>query len=368
MDVLIVESLDSDVLQWLEARHAVHFAPELAKDPAAFAAALALTRAVVIPPSAALDAATIKKAARLRLVARLAVGTENIDLEACARNGIEVVRPASASAAAEAEFVVSALLAMLRRVPIVNSEGLLVGRELGSCTVGLVGMTPAVQPLAKLLTAFGAKVLGYDPSVHISDALWSRHGVEAVGLRELMARSDCVAVLLAFFSRYRGLFGDRLFQGAKAQQVLVSLAHSNLFDEQALAQALSNGPLAAAWMDSLEPGALDSDRPLHRVPTLQVTPRVSGITQSSRLRGAWAVAQRIDELLMNNPVPASAVPAAPTASAPAATAATAATAYGASMGAAPARPAPGVRPGAAAGIKQARPTLNVGPAGAPGSV
>ena len=237
------------------------------------------------------------RAQRLRLVARLAVGTENIDLEACARNGIEVVRPASASAAAEAEFVIASLLAMLRRVPIVNAEGLLVGRELGGCTVGLVGMTPAVQPLAKLLTAFGARVLGYDPSVHISDALWSRHGVEAVGLRELMARSDCVAVLLAFFSRYRGLFGDRLFQGAKANQVLVSLAHSNLFDEQALAQALTQGPLAAAWMDSLEPGALDPERPLSRVATLQVTPRVSSITQGSRMRGAWAVAQRVDELL-----------------------------------------------------------------------
>ncbi len=340
MDVLIVESLDGDVLQWLEARHAVHFAPELAQDPAGFAAAVSLTRAVVIPPSTALDAALLKKASRLRLVARLAVGTENIDLEACARSGIEVVRPASASAAAEAEFVVSALLAMLRRVPIVNAEGLLVGRELGSCTVGLVGMTPAVQPLAKLLAAFGAKVLGYDPSVHISDALWSRHGIEAVGLRELLARSDGVAVLLAFFSRYRGLFGDRLFQGAKANQVLVSLAHSNLFDEQALAQALTNGPLAAAWMDSLEPGVLDVDRPLHRVPTLQVTPRVSGVTQGSRLRGAWAVAQRIDEMLMASQLPADT---------PAAAAA-----------------APVLAP--AQVFKPARPTSNAGPADAPGSV
>ncbi len=346
MDVLVVETLDADVLQWLESRHSVHFAPELAQDAAAFASALTLTRAVVIPPSTGLDAALLKKASRLRLVARLAVGTENIDLEACARSGIEVVRPASASAAAEAEFVISALLAMLRRVPIVNAEGLLVGRELGTCTVGLVGMTPAVQPLAKLLTAFGARVLGYDPSVHISDALWSRHGIEAVGLRELMARSDGVAVLLAFFSRYRGLFGDRLFQGAKLNQVLVSLAHSNLFDEQALAQALTQGPLAAAWMDSLEPGVLDPDRPLHRVATLQVTPRVSGITQGSRLRGAWAVAQRIDEMLMSTPVtaaPASATPVVPVAAATTPVAA----------------PAQAPNPG--------RPTSSADPAGAPGS-
>lgn len=355
MDVLIVESLDDDVLQWLEARHAVHFAPELAQDQAAFATALALPRAVVIPPSTGLDAAMLKKAPRLRLVARLAVGTENIDLEACARAGVEVVRPASASAAAEAEFVVSALLAMLRRVPIVNAEGLLLGRELGSCTVGLVGLTPAVQPLAKLLTAFGARVLGYDPGVHVSDALWSRHGIEAVGLRELMTRSDGVAVLLAFFSRYRNLFGHRLLQGAKANQVLVSLAHSNLFDEQALAQTLTQGPLAAAWMDSLEPGMLDPERPLHRVATLQVTPRVSGITQGSRLRGAWAVAQRIDEMLMNRPPPTDALAAAVAVAEP----------VPAVVAAAPVLPAkPSLRPS----VRPARPTLSAGPAAAPGSV
>jgi phosphoglycerate dehydrogenase-like enzyme len=303
MDVLIVEPLDSDVLHWLAARHAVQVEPELAQDPPAFRAALAQVRSVIIPPSVALDAAALQRAPRLRIVGRLSVGAENIDLEACARAGIEVVRPANASAAAEAEFVIGALLALLRRVPILTGEGLLVGRELGGTTVGVVGMTAAVKPLAQLLAAFGARVLGYDPSVHAADTLWARCGVEPVGLRELVHASDAVCVLLTYFSRYKGLFGDRLLSDAKPNQVLVSLAHSSLFDEVALARALTEGPLAAAWFDSLEPGAQDPGRPLRHIDTLQVTPRVASTTQESRVRSAWAVARRIDELL--TAVPAS---------------------------------------------------------------
>ena len=137
MDVLIVEPLEPEVVQWLGARHGVAYLPPLARDPRGFRQALFDVRALIIPPSVALDAATVQAAPLLRSVGRLSAGAENIDLEACARAGVEVVRPATASAQAEAEFAVGALLQLLRRVPVVNAEGLLVGRELGGATVGL---------------------------------------------------------------------------------------------------------------------------------------------------------------------------------------------------------------------------------------
>jgi phosphoglycerate dehydrogenase-like enzyme len=304
MDVLIVEPLDGNVLQWLDARHAVRYAPELASDPQGFRRALGSARAIVIPPSVTLDSTAVQAAPALLVVGRLSSGSENIDLDSCARRGIEVVRPATASAVAEAEFAVGAMLQMLRRVPVANDEGLLVGRELGSAVVGLVGLTSTVKPLAQLLRAFGAKVVGYDPGVHASDPVWERTGVEPVGLSELMQTSDAVCVLLGYFARFTGLFGERLLGECKANQVLVSLGHSSLFDEVALAWALLSGQMAAAWFDSMEPGLLDAGRPLSRIDTLQVTPRVAGTTQQSRTRSAWAVARRIDELLFAVPAPA----------------------------------------------------------------
>jgi phosphoglycerate dehydrogenase-like enzyme len=302
MDVLIVEPLHPEVLHWLQTRYLVHAAPELAQDAAGFRQVLANVRATIIPPQLAVDAATLQRAPVLRIVGRLSGGPENIDLEACARAGVEVVRPASAAAQAEAEFVIGALLQMLRRVPVFNEEGLLVGRELAGATVGVVGLTPALKPLAALLAAFGARVLAYDPALHASDAAWGRHGIQPVGLRELLQHSDAVAVMLHFYPRYTGLFGERLLADCKPNQVLVSLAHSALFDDRALARSLSEGALAAAWFDSLEPGLLDPGRPLRHIDTLQVTPRVAATTAGSRLRSAWAVARRVDELLSTHPM------------------------------------------------------------------
>lgn len=197
--------------------------------------------------------------------------------------------------------MIGALLQMFRRVPVLSAEGLLVGRELGGATVGLIGMTPAARPLAQLLGAFGSRVVGYDPSVHMTDSIWNRWKVEPLGLRELMEQSDGVCVMLTYFSRYHGLIGERFLPSCKQSQVLVSIAHSSLFDEAALAEVLSSGRMAAAWFDSLEPGMLDPGRPLSEVDTLQVTPRVASTTRESRIRSAWAVARRIDELLSATP-------------------------------------------------------------------
>ena len=297
MVVLIVEPLDPEVMQWLVARHAVRYAPDLARDPRALRLALRNVQALIIPPTVALDADAISRAPMLKAVGRLSSGAENIDFDACARSGVEVVRPSDATAQAEAEFMIGALLQMLRRVPVVNAEGLLVGRELGSATVGLVGMSPAAQPLSQLLSAFGTRVVGYDPALHASDPIWARWLVEPVSLRELMEQSDGVCVMLSYFTRYHGLLGERYLSFCKSNQVLVSLAPTSLFDEATLAEVLGSGRMAAAWFDSLEPGLLAPGRPLHQIDTLQVTPRVASTTRESRVRAAWDVARRIDTLL-----------------------------------------------------------------------
>jgi phosphoglycerate dehydrogenase-like enzyme len=297
MEMIVVEPLDPEVLDWLSARHGLVYAPHLAHDPLEFRAALSRVRALVLPPSVAVDRAVLRAAPRLLAVGRLSAGAENLDLESCSRAGVEVVRPATASANAEAEFAIGAMLQMLRRVPVINAEGLAVGRELGGSVVGLVGMTPAAQPLANLLDTFGARVIGYDPAVHADDGLWDRWGVEPVSMRQLMEQSDGVCVLLSYYTRYQGLLGLRYLSECKPNQVLVSLAPSGLFDEHALAQVLATRRMAAAWFDSMEPGTLDPGRPLHDIDNLQVTPRVASTTRESRIRSAWAVAQRLDEIL-----------------------------------------------------------------------
>lgn len=295
--VLIIEPLDPEVMQWLVARHAVRYAPDLARDPRALRMALPGVQALVAPANVTLDAHVLAQAPSLRAVGRLSAGVENIDFEACAKAGVEVVRPEDATAQAEAEFMIGALLQMLRRVPVVNGEGMLVGRELAGSCVGVVGLSPGAQPLAQLLAAFGTRVVGYDTALHAGDPLWNRWQIEPLGLRELMSCSDGVCVTLNYFTRYHGLLGERYLPFCKPNQVLVSLAPTTLYDEASLAEVLGSGRMAAAWFDSLEPGLRQPGRPLHQIDTLQASPRVASTTLQSRVRAAWDVAKRIDTVL-----------------------------------------------------------------------
>jgi len=297
MNVLVLEPLEQEVMQWLEQRHEVRFAPELVRDPIALHASLSGVHALILPAHVAVDARLLRAAPRLRVIGRVSAGAENMDLDACRAAQVDVIRAAGATADAEAEFCVAALLNLLRRVPVQCSDGLWAGRELGCSTVGLLGITPASRVLAQLLAAFGSRVMGYDPTLHQSDPLWEQWGIEPLSLKELMEQSDAVCVKLPFYPRYKGLLGDRVLSNAKPRQVLVSLSHSALFDDVALAGAMSAGRILAVWMDSVEPGWQDPGKPMHHMAGLQVSPRLASTTRESRRRAAWLVAKRVDELL-----------------------------------------------------------------------
>ena len=297
MTILILEPLEADVVQWLAERHDARFAPELVGDLEGLLDALQDSRALIAPPEVRIDAELLRGAPTLRAIGRASGGAENIDVEACRKADVEVVRSQASTASAEAEFAIGALLSLLRRLPVEGSDGLKVGRELGCSTIGVLGLTPTARVLTQLLQAFGSRVIGYDPAVHPSDGTWGRWGIEAVSLNDLMEQGDGLVLLLPYFERYRGLIGERQLESARAGQVLVNLGHSGLLVETGLARALRSGKLRAAWLDSMEPGWLESGRPLNGLSTLQVTPRLAGTTRESRVRAAWAVARAIDQLL-----------------------------------------------------------------------
>lgn len=299
MDLLIAEPLEAEVLQWLEKRHDLFYAPRLAEDRRVFADALGQARAVMLPTQIPVNARVLARAPSLRAIGRVVGGQENIDLEACAQAGVEVVRSADATAPAEAEFMLGALLALLR--PNLQSAVRVVGRELSNCTVGLVGMGAGARKLASLLQVFGTRVWGYDPALHASEPQWARWGVQPVGLRELFEQADAVCVQLPIYSRYVGLLGERILPTCKQGQVLVSAAPIELFDEVVLAELLNSGRLAAAWLDSVAAGTLEAGRPLHGATGLVTTPRLSSYTREARLRSAWSVARQLHNVLRSTP-------------------------------------------------------------------
>lgn len=303
MEILLLERLVPEAHAWLEARHAVSYRPELAEaEPAALRRAVYKAQAVVLSRKALVTREFLDFAPMLKAVARLHVGTDNTDLEACRERRVRVIQASTANLRSNAEYLLGGLLALYRRGIAESISGqrhaaIRLGRELHGSIVGLLGLAPSAHPLALMLQSLGVKLIGYDPAVHQTAPTWRRLGVQPVTLNELVAHADAVAVQVLYASRYRGFINDKVLAHCKQGQVWVSNSRSELFEPQAFAAALMDGRIEAALMDSAEAGFASRGSPLHERENLFLTPRLGSHTREARQRASWYVAQRIHETL-----------------------------------------------------------------------
>ncbi|MCM2253305.1 MAG: hydroxyacid dehydrogenase [Ramlibacter sp.] len=302
MDILLLERLVPEALTWLEARHSVESRPELAADSSALRKAIYKSQAVLLPRKVAVTREFLDFAPLLRAVARMHVGNDNTDLEACRDRQVRVIQASTANVRSNAEYLLAALLLLFRRGIGSSLAGdrhaeIRTGRELNGCIVGLLGMAPAAHTLALMLHGLGARLIGYDPAIHHTAPIWSRLHIQPVSLQDLMAHSEAVSVQVMYASRYRGFVNDKLLAHCKPGQIWVGLTRSHLFDAQALADALQDGRIEACMLDGAESGFASKGTPLHEAANLFLTPRLGSQTREARLRASWYVAHRIHEVL-----------------------------------------------------------------------
>ncbi len=302
MDILLLERLVPEAQTWLEARHSVECRPELANDASAVRKAAYKTLAMVLPRKIVVTKEFLDFAPLLRAVARMHVGTDNTDLEACRERNIRVIQATTANVRSNAEYLLASLLLLFRRGIGSSLMGdrhadIRLGRELNGSVVGLFGLAPTAHTLALMLHALGAKLIGYDPAVHHTAPIWERLQVQPVSLQELMAHSDAVSVQVMYASRYQGFINEAVLAHCKPGQIWAGISRSHLFDPAALAKALLDGRIEACMLDGAEAGFASKGTPLHEVNNLFLTPRLGSHTRESRLRASWYVAHRIHETL-----------------------------------------------------------------------
>lgn len=302
MDILLLERLVPEALTWLESRHKVETRPELATDPGALRKAVYKAQAVVLPRKVVVTREFLDFAPLLKAVARMHVGTDNTDLEACRERKVRVIQATTANVRSNAEYLLASLLLLFRRGIGASLNGdrhadIRLGRELNGSVIGIFGLQPTAHTLAPMLHALGAKLIGYDPAVHHTAPLWSRLHIQPVPLQELMAQSDAVSLQMMYASRYQGFINDKVLAHCKPGQVWVGISRSLVFDVQALFRALGDGRIEAAMLDGAEAGFASKGSPLHEAANLFLTPRLGSHTRESRLRASWYVAHRIHETL-----------------------------------------------------------------------
>jgi phosphoglycerate dehydrogenase-like enzyme len=230
-----------------------------------------------------LDASILDRASRLRVIARVGVGTDSIDMAAAARNDIAVCTTPGANTETTADHTLALMLAVLRRVPEHHQAvregrwdrtGGAIGWELHGATVGLVGCGAIGRAVARRLDGFGVRLLVCDPHAEAPPQ------AEPASLERLLRMSDVVSLHLPLTAATEGLMDRRRLGLLAPHAVLVNAARGGLVDEDALVDVLERGALRGAGLDVL---ALEPPGPsrLLALPNVVVSPHVAGLSVRS---------------------------------------------------------------------------------------
>ncbi|QEZ45659.1 hydroxyacid dehydrogenase [Cupriavidus oxalaticus] len=304
--ICISEFMDDAAVQALRAGFDLRYEPGWVDRRAELLDALPGAQALIVRNRTQVDAALLASAPSLRVVGRLGVGLDNIDVEACRERGIRVIPAAGANARSVAEYVVTTAALLLRGAYGSSAQvaagqwpraRLSEGREALGKTLGLVGFGDIGRQAAALAQAFGMQVAAFDPMLAADDPVWARTGVRSVALDTLLAQSDAVSLHVPLVAATRHLLDAQRIAGMKRGAVLINTARGGVVDEAALAQALRDGHLGGAALDVFEHEPLPAGSVLADVPNLILTPHIGGVTQEANARVSMMIAQQVRQTL-----------------------------------------------------------------------
>lgn len=297
MDLTAVEELSKD--------HRVHYDRTLAQRPTELERLAADCDALVVRNRTQVRGSLLDSCRRLRVVGRLGVGVDNIDLEGCRARGIQVLPATGANNVAVAEYVVTTILLLLRGAYTASAQVLagtwprehFMGREIQGRTLGLVGFGAIARATAKRAQALGMRVVAYDPYVAADDPGWRALARRQPALGALLEESDAVSLHVPLTAETHHLINAARLAQLKPDAVLINAARGGIVNEVALADSLQQGRLGGAALDVFETEPLPASSHLVGVPNLILTPHVAGVTIEANARVSRLTADNVRRAL-----------------------------------------------------------------------
>lgn len=300
--VVVSEFMDEAALQKFGPAFQVFYDPSLVDDEERLFQKLADADALIVRNRTQVSARLLDAAPRLRVIGRLGVGLENIDLEECTKRSVSVRPATGANTQSVVEFVFGAML-FLRRGAFTSNQQMLdgnwprtalgAGGEVQGLTLGLVGFGEIAQAVAQVGRAFGMNIIAFDPYLADTDPAWTH--VQSCDLENLLARADVVSLHVPLTPATAGLIGASELSKMKSSALLINTARGEIVDEHALATALKAGRLAGAAIDVFEQEPLDGAAAavFKDCPNLILTPHIAGVTRQANVRVSQVTVENV---------------------------------------------------------------------------
>src|SRR5215468_2492882 len=250
---------------------------------------IADSEAIITRSSTTVNADFLVHARRLRFLGRAGVGVDNIDVDACSRQGVIVANAPYGNVVSAAEHTVGMLLALLRKIPAAH-EALkhlawdrgIYGSELFRKTAGVIGLGKVGSRVAARLRAFDMEVLVYDP--YIPEGRARELGVRLTDYQSLLTQADIITVHVPLLDETENMVAAREIALMKPGVRLVNCARGGIISEAALLDALDSGHVAGAAIDvwTEEPPVSPQVKRLVQHPHVVVTPHLGATPRRRR--------------------------------------------------------------------------------------
>lgn len=276
--------------------------PALWRDRARLCELLGDCEALIVRNQTRVDAELLAHAPKLKVVGRLGVGLDNLDVNALRERHIAIVTGGHANAIAVAEYTLAAMLALARKLPLADRStkgggwdraAFGAGGELYGKTLGLIGLGDIGARVAKRAAAFGMRVIAHDPLITPNHFAAAEFDVALLPMDRVLRESDFVSLHVPLLPTTVRLINAERLAEMKPTAILINTSRGEIVDEDALAQALREGRLGGAALDVRAHEPPDRPDPLSAFDNVLLTPHVAGLTAESQTRVCNAVVEGV---------------------------------------------------------------------------
>ncbi len=306
MRIVITEFMDETAVARLRARHDVLYDETLVDQGPRLLREAATADVLIVRNRTQVRGELLEALVNCKVIGRLGVGLDNIDVGACKSVGLQVIAATGANALSVAEYVIGSAMALLRGAYTRTSDvlagrwpraALSGGREVGGKTLGLIGFGAIGQLTASLARGVGMQVMAFDTMMTADHAAFAAQAVRPVSLDELVATADVVSLHVPLVADTKGMFDAARIAAMKPGAVLINTARGQIVDEVALAAALKSGRLGGAAIDVFAVEPLPASPHFDGCPNLILTPHIAGVTAESNERVSALIADKVLEAL-----------------------------------------------------------------------
>lgn len=253
-----------------------------------------------------IDEPLLERAKTLKVISNMAVGYNNIDVEAAKKRGIAVCNTPGVLTETTADLTFALLMATARRLIEASdflrngrwktwSPMLLTGQDVYGATMGIIGLGRIGEALARRARGFDMRVLYYNRSR--KQEAEERLGLAYTDLDTLLSESDFVCIMTPYTPETHHLIGERELSLMKPTAILINTARGGIVDEAALYQALKQGTIRAAGLDVFEKEPVDPDHPLLTLPNVVALPHIGSASVETRTKMAELAADNLLKVL-----------------------------------------------------------------------